>query len=284
MSKKIVVLQTKGGVGKLFITKEVLPFWIARDAFFNGDAKSFPILLLEPKNSNEVKSVSDTYLESQTIQFIKNEKIDEKELTSVLKRLESDVNKNIILNLGGGLDSLSLIKRTSKLYIDDFVFVIPLLSDSESIMGAIKTKELLHGIEPNLKIVFVANKLDHDEEEELDRKKIIELFSKDDTVKKNKLDKLEGALSYVPEFSEEEKNLIESLPKSIVTYLEEALRQENPTIKEFTKKIKEELLETVEGEIIAETFIERKMQLFVYFSIFDKMMECEHLFNAISKH
>lgn len=281
----MIVLQTKGGVGKGFIAKEVLPFWFARDMLMGGEKESFPIRGYELENSNSSKERGDEYVTAEYIRFSddsKTENVDEKKLLAALDKIAMGQKDIVsIVNFGGGSDTQSIINSIDKTLLDDFVFIVPFFSSFESITGAISTAQSLKASQLDLKVVLVANRLSGKIVSE-DAASLLALAASEEEGLQKSLLKLGCPISYVPEFStKDEMPILESMSKSIVAYFREIIDVEDPQERTFLKKIRDEAEAEFGMENFVDAFMEKSKKFRADVNVFRTLLKCRHLYETI---
>jgi len=145
--KNIVVVNTKGGVGKSTIAFHVLPF------FLKGE-KEFEIIEIDNNNN------TSKYLQSSKY-FKKMKSVNVDESTAELEEL---VIKNMlhndtttIIDAGGGDDTLKVIESLeSQNLVNDTLFIVPFSCDFAQIANLLNTINKIK----NYNFIVVANNLD----------------------------------------------------------------------------------------------------------------------------
>lgn len=149
MKKNIVIVSTKGGVGKSTIADHVITHILEKNRL--------DFQLVEIDNNNSTTSV---FSESQFFSKMKSIKIDDS--TAELENLvvENMTSELItVIDAGGGDDSKKIINMVvDHGLIEDTLFVIPYMPDFAQVANLIATYKLLE--EKNCKILVLANGVD----------------------------------------------------------------------------------------------------------------------------
>lgn len=142
-----VVVSTKGGEGKTFLSLQVLPI-----LFLNKN-----IYIFEVDNNNNSKKMIDN---SQKISF-KSFKIDdgldamdEIEFNNMITQNDS-VN---IIDAGGGDDTLKLLKILKEKELFGLTYIVPLSNSISNVDNAIQTINVILDFDKDAKINLVLNK------------------------------------------------------------------------------------------------------------------------------
>ena len=144
----IAVVNTKGGVGKSFVSTQILPL-----AFYKDNAS---INIFEVDNNNK------TTLNTETIEFLN---LDVNNIDKILLDVQFSDNINII-DSGGGDDTKAVIKALAENGVEIDVFIVPILKDFEVTKNLIDTINLIKQHYDNAKIVVALNKVVNDAKSE----------------------------------------------------------------------------------------------------------------------
>ena len=142
-----VVVSTKGGEGKTFLSLQVLPI-----LFLNKN-----IYIFEVDNNNNSKKMIDN---SQKISFMSFkiddglDAMDEIEFNNMITQNDS-VN---IIDAGGGDDTLKLLKILKEKELFGLTYIVPLSNSISNVDNAIQTINVILDFDKDAKINLVLNK------------------------------------------------------------------------------------------------------------------------------
>jgi len=157
MSKTFVTISTKGGVGKSIISFMILP------ALFVGDNKK--ISIYEMDNSNDTKEVLQNT--SLNIESLKADGSKDKIVDLLLESMAGDDDVINIIDVGGGDDTLSILKNLKKAMIENITYLIPINKDIDHTENMMKTVEEIRAFDPSSKIFLMMNRCESLTEEQL---------------------------------------------------------------------------------------------------------------------
>jgi len=249
MTKKVAVLNTKGGCGKSVISNFILPFYFAKSDENGIINENQNITLIEFEATN--KSRESKYTNS-IIKYINNNLVDKQETKKLISKFSIDEEACVIIDSGGGRDSLRVIGdfKEANGALEDFVFVLPFKLDDDSFDGAVDIYRRLLKEDDEAKVVFVVNemKYPYDESGEpykefLSDEDVFEALSRakintDDILKNENV-----RLSYIPQMPEllpEALPLMEGccLDMCFAFFNGESASMQRKKLKEATKKKK----------------------------------------------
>ena len=188
----IAVLNTKGGVGKSFISTQILPL-----AFYNNNNTN--INIFEVDNNNK------TTLQTDVIEFLN---LNINNIDKILLDVQFSDNINII-DSGGGDDTKNVIKSLSENSVEIDVFIVPILKDFEVSKNLIDTINLIKQYYNNVKIVVALNKVVSDAKQEF-----IYFFGSDELNVESIIDKLDDDISVIAIKDYNEIDIIKNLHKT----------------------------------------------------------------------
>ena len=145
----ILVVNTKGGVGKSFVATQILPL-----ALNNNNSN---INIFELDNNNK------TTLKSNLINF-KN--LNTSNLDEILFDVSFSDEITNIIDAGGGNDTIQVIEALAKNDVEIDYFIIPILKDFEVTKNLLDTINLIKKEFENPKITIILNKLNNDYKKE----------------------------------------------------------------------------------------------------------------------
>jgi len=146
MSNVLVVVNTKGGVGKSIIASQVLP------VLFRESSKKIKIYEIDDNNKTFYKNSS---LEFKTLKTEKSEEaIDE-----VYFDLELDDNIVNIIDAGGSNDTKVVLNAIKKAELQNLHYFIPVNDDFEQFNNAKDVINIIKDIDANAKIYLIFNRV-----------------------------------------------------------------------------------------------------------------------------
>ncbi len=177
MKKVFFTMGTKGGAGKSKITTGFLPLAILHNAYRKkkkiGDV-DIKLFLVDNNNSNDLELKNGSLvsingkLKTDSNNIIRNLKEDIQEFV-----LEDENEEHYILvDIGGGDDTIRVLQEMSKLAIkNDIAIIVPFFLENEFILSMKQTVDLLHSTQSRTSstppdIYIVANKINKDVEVE----------------------------------------------------------------------------------------------------------------------
>ncbi len=159
--KTFFVANTKGGVGKSFISNYILPFYFLRTYKNNVDDARKNLRISEIDSTSE--SRESQYSKSLT-KYNKYHIEIEKEIKSLYTNIGLDNDKNNIIDCapnGTFFEALQLYYYNP--LCDDTLFIIPFSSSYDALTNALDTCNYINEIVKDAKILFVLNNLDYSE-------------------------------------------------------------------------------------------------------------------------
>ena len=217
----IAVLNTKGGVGKSFISTQILPL-----AFYNNN--DVKINIFEVDNNNK------TTLQTNIIEFLN---LDVNNIDKILFDVQFSNNINII-DSGGGDDTKNVIKALAENSVEISFFIVPILKDFEVSKNLIDTINLIKQYYKNTKIVVVLNKVVSDAKQEF-----IYFFGNEELNVESVADKLDDNVSIIMIKDYNEIDIIKNLHKTTaldaILQYEDVLENEADYKKKWIKEAKE---------------------------------------------
>ena len=145
MSNVLVVVNTKGGVGKSTIASQVLP------VLFRESNKKIKVYELDDNNQ--------TFYENSQIEFktLKTEKSEEA-IDEVYFDLELGEDVVNIIDAGGGNDTKVVLESIKKAELKDVVYFIPINDDFEQFENVKLTIKLIRNFDDKAKIFLIFNR------------------------------------------------------------------------------------------------------------------------------
>ena len=162
--RNIVVLNTKGGVGKSIFTTQIAPMFT-----YNGTSK-INIYQIDDNNTIVLKSDFINLFDIKINKF--EDVIDEIELD---KFQNNDVIN--IVDCGGGSDTKIILEYLKKSDFKNIEYYIPTNEDIEQVHNVNKTIELIRNFDKKAEITLVLNKVKNIDEVE---EQFFAFFDKDD--------------------------------------------------------------------------------------------------------
>ncbi len=217
----ISVLNTKGGVGKSFISTQILPL-----AFYDND--DVKINIFEVDNNNK------TTLQTNVIEFLN---LDVNNIDKILLDVQFSDNINII-DAGGGDDTKAVIKSLAENNVDIDVFIVPILKDFEITKNLIDTINLIKQYYNDAKIVVALNKVVSDAKQEF-----IYFFGNEELNVESIADKLDDDINIVAIKDYNEIDIIKNLHKTTaldaILQYKDVLENESDYKQKWIKEAKE---------------------------------------------
>jgi len=233
----ILTLNTKGGVGKSFISTQILPL-----AFYDDSKK---INVFEVDNNNNSK------LNTEYIEFLN---LDVNNIDKILLDVEFSDDINII-DAGGGDDTKNVIKSLAEAAVEIDLFVVPLLKDYEVTKNLIDTINLIRHYYPGAKIVVALNRIVKSAKDEF-----IYFFGNDELGVEGVINKLDENISIVLINDYNEIDVIKNLHKT--TSLDAILKNldviENE--REYRAKWKQEALQISDDKSVQRAYFSKKIK------------------------
>jgi len=233
----ILTLNTKGGVGKSFISTQILPL-----AFYDDSKK---INVFEVDNNNNSK------LNTEYIEFLN---LDVNNIDKILLDVEFSDDINII-DAGGGDDTKNVIKSLAEAAVEIDLFVVPLLKDYEVTKNLIDTINLIRHYYHNAKIVVALNRIVNDA-----RSEFIYFFGNEELNVEGVINELDENINIVLINDYNEIDVIKNLHKT--TSLDAILKNldviENE--REYRAKWKQEALQISDDKSVQRAYFSKKIK------------------------
>jgi hypothetical protein len=145
MSNMLVVVNTKGGVGKSTIASQILPI------LFRDSDKKIKVYELDDNNRTYYRN---SRIEFNTLETSKTEDI----IDDVNIDLMLDENVINIIDAGGGNDTKVVLNGIQKAELEGITYFIPVNDDFEQFENAKLTIELIRSFDNNAKIFLIFNR------------------------------------------------------------------------------------------------------------------------------
>jgi len=145
MSNVLVVVNTKGGVGKSTIASQVLPI------LFRDTDKKIKVYELDDNNRTYYKN---SKIEFNTLKVSRTEDV----IDDVNIDLMLDENVINIIDAGGGNDTKAVLDGIQKAELKGLTYFIPLNDDFEQFENTKLTIELIRSFDNNAKIFLIFNR------------------------------------------------------------------------------------------------------------------------------
>ena len=146
----VLVSNTKGGVGKSFVSTQILPLAFSADKQIN---------IFELDNNNK------TTLNSKVLNFKNLNVNDVDEILLDVAFADSVIN---IIDAGGGDDTKAVLNALSENAVNIDTFIVPITRDFEVIKNLLDTLNLIREKFENPQIYVLLNKVDEKENEKLE--------------------------------------------------------------------------------------------------------------------
>lgn len=187
---KIIVLNTKGGVGKSTVSMQVIAPYL-----FWKNGKSDKINLIEFDDEN---SDSETFINSKIVDS-KRYKLTGNDLDSTLINATLD-NDNLVADIGGNKTTTYVLKSLSDTnLIDAFdCVVIPLTDGEQDSINAINVYEQIRNLSADIKVIFALSRVDRSMDLEI---QFLDFFGD----LKGRIDNREG---YINRVAESDRNIL----------------------------------------------------------------------------
>lgn len=275
--RNLIVLNTKGGVGKTTISRHLLTYYMTKghtkEDLYSGN--SF-VHLQEFEQTNPLQEVRENYIKHAV-----NRMDDDRALSRMIDKISFSVTEDFIIDVGGGVDALKIIEEMRGLDVEDeYIIIIPIILQTSFVESAFATYEFIKKLYPNAVAVMVFNKYSPDniESGKFDVVDLLAEYKLNIKAEKNLF------FSYIPDFDEDEE-ILGNLPTTLATYLQALLLEPTITYNEkesmiradFKARIKEE---GITDEILVE-FENDKIKLRKQYYLFDSLRFCEHFFTTL---
>jgi len=176
MSNVLVVVNTKGGVGKSTIASQVLP------VLFRDFDKKIKIYEIDDNNR--------TYYQNSRLEFktLKVEKTEEA-IDEVQFALDLDEDVINIVDAGGGNDTKAVLTSVRKAKLKNLVYFVPINDDFEQFGNVKNTIEFIRNFDSSSKIFLIFNRVSSLEMNDIE-KQFIAFFGSDEYGIKGKVDEI----------------------------------------------------------------------------------------------
>jgi len=176
MSNVLVVVNTKGGVGKSTIASQVLP------VLFRDTDKKIRIYEIDDNNR--------TFYENSRLEF-KTLKIEKSEEAIDEVQFALDLGEDIvnIIDAGGGNDTKAVLTSIRKAQLKNLVYFIPINDDFEQFENTKSTIEFIRNFDTSSKIFLVFNRVISLEMDDI-KKQFIAFFGSDEYGIKGRIEEI----------------------------------------------------------------------------------------------
>lgn len=179
-NKTLVVVQTKGGVGKTVLSSHVLPALI--------DNKKINVFEIDDNNVSKIKS---NVINFKTIKVQHSDN----ELYDVYFDLINDDDVVNIVDCGGGNDSIAILDKLAENDMSGLTYFVPINDDIEQFENAKNTITAIRQRDARAKINLILNRVNVMNEESI-KKQFINVFGDEEVGLNNRIKELDAEHVY----------------------------------------------------------------------------------------